>query len=156
MSLLRPWGRTAEVQAQSYGGSAQPEAVFHFKGTVDGSDRIVITRDGALWEHVHWGWPDGAVTVNRTQWDPRQKNYLTTAGTTKFLEECFSLDAVDLERIKGRDVVALERTNNAVIVYLDDTLVGAGEYEFKVHFHPARPEGREGRGFHGCDVEDRG
>jgi hypothetical protein len=138
--VTAPLGPDPEVQAQSNGGSAQPEAVFHFKGTVDGSDRIVITRDGALWEHVHWGWPDGAVTVNRTQWDPRQKDYLTTAGTTKFLAELFSLDAVNLERIKGRDVVALERTNNAVIVYLDDTLVGAGEYEFKVHFHPARPK----------------
>jgi hypothetical protein len=105
---------------------------------VDGSDRILITRDGAFWEHAHWGWPEGAVTVNGAQWNPREKNYLTSAGEAKYLPECFSLEAVDLERITGRDVVALERTNNALIVYLDDTPVGAGEYEFKIHFHPAR------------------
>ena len=136
---IAPLGPDPGSPARGSGGSAEAEAVFHFKGMVDGSDRILITRDGALWEHAHWDWPQGAVTVNRRQWDPRQKNYLTTAGTVKFLPDCFSLDAVNLERIRGRDVVALERTNNALIVYLDDTPVGAGEYEFKLHFHPACP-----------------
>jgi hypothetical protein len=126
--------------ARGWGNSSEPEAVFHFRGMVDGSDRILITRDGAFWEHAHWGWPEGTVNVNRTQWDPRQKNYLTTTGTAKFVPEAFSLEAVDLERIKGRDVVALERTNNALIVYLDDTPAGADEYEFKIHFHTARPK----------------
>ena len=136
--VTAPLGPDPEAATQSNAGSVEPEAVFHFKGSVDGSDRILITRDGALWEHAHWDWPEGAVTVNRTQWDPRQKNYLTTAGMTKFLAECFSLDAVNLERIKGRDVIALGRTNNGLVVYLDDTPVGAGEYEFKIHFHTAR------------------
>ena len=136
---VAPLGSAVPSLPGSNGQAAEPEAVFHFKGMVDGSDRILITRDGALWEHEHWGWPEGAVTVNGTQWNPQQKNYLTTAGEAKFLPECFSLEAVDLERITGRDVVALERTNNALIVYLDDTPVGAGEYEFKVHFHPASP-----------------
>lgn len=135
---VEPLGVAPASSTGSQGLAAEAEAVFHFKGVVDGSDRILITRDGALWEHAHWGWPDGAVTVNRTQWDPQQKNYLTTAGAVKYLPECFSLETVDLERIKGRDVVALERTNNALIVYLDDTPGGAGEYEFKIHFHAAR------------------
>jgi hypothetical protein len=137
---VAPLGSAAAGPPDSKGEAAEPEAVFHFKGMVDGSDRILITREGAFWEHAHWDWPQGAVSVNGRQWNPRQKNYLTTAGAAKFLPECFSLEAVDLERIKGRDVVALERTNDALIVYLDDTPVGAGEYEFKVHFHPARPK----------------
>ena len=136
---VAPLGSAVPSLPGSNGQAAEPEAVFHFKGMVDGSDRILITREGALWEHAHWGWPEGAVTVNGTQWNPQQKNYLATAGEAKFLPECFSLEAVDLERITGRDVVALERTNNALIVYLDDTPVGAGEYEFKIHFHPASP-----------------
>ncbi len=77
---------------------------------VDGSDHIVITREGALWQHGHWDWPQGGVTVNGTQWNPCQKNYLTTAGTAKFLPAPFSLETADLEIIKGRDVVALERS----------------------------------------------
>lgn len=119
--------------------SVESEAVFHFKGMVDGSDRILLTREGALWEHAHWDWPQGAVTVNGKQWDPRQKNYLTTAGAAKFLPDCFSLETAELERISGRDVVALERADGALIVYVDDTPGGAGDYEFRIHFPRARP-----------------
>jgi hypothetical protein len=111
------------------------DAVFHFKGLVDGSDKIVITRNGALWNHIHWSWPQGAVTINGTEWKPHEKNYVTTTGTSKFLPETFSLDSVQLEVIQGRDVVALERAPDALIVYLNDTPVGPGEYEFNIHFH---------------------
>jgi hypothetical protein len=116
--------------------SENGDAVFHFKGLVDGSDKIVITRDGALWNHINWSWPHGAVTINGTQWQPQQKNYVTTTGTSKFLPETFSLDSVTLETIQGRDIVALERSSNALIVYLNDTPIGPAEYEFNIHFHP--------------------
>lgn len=124
------------------GTNSEPptEAVFHFKGVIDGSDRIVITREGASWEHVNWSWPTGSVTVNEVQWNPLAKNFLTTTGAIAFLPETFSLSAVSLEKIEGRDVVALERTNQALIVYLDDTLSGAAPYEFKIHFHPVTAE----------------
>src|SRR5579859_4793632 len=118
---------------------AQTNAVFHFKGTIDGSDKITITRDGALWEHVNWAWP-GSVTVNGAQWDPSEKNYLTTTGTAKFLPESFSLDSADLKVIAARDEVTMERADNALIVYVDDVSNGADEYEFEVRFHPSRPK----------------
>lgn len=119
--------------------NASPEAaaVFHFTGMIDGSDRILITHAGAFWEHVNWDWPAGAVTINGSQWNPREKNYLTTTGAVAFLPESYSLEAASLEIIQGRDVIALERTNNALIVYLDDTPPGAAMYEFKIHFNPA-------------------
>jgi hypothetical protein len=113
------------------------EAVFHFQGKVDGSDRIILTRQGAFWEHVNWDWPAGAVTVNGTQWNPREKNYLTTTGAVTFLPETYSLETVRLEPIVGRDIMALERTNHALIIYLNDTPSGAAAYEFKIHFRPA-------------------
>ncbi len=111
-------------------------AVFYFKGSIDGSDRILITHSGAFWEHINWGWPGEAVTINGSQWNPREKNYLTANGTAAFLPETYSLENVSLEVIAGRDVVALEKTNNALMVYLNDTHVGAAPYEFKIHFHP--------------------
>jgi len=115
-------------------------AVFHFKGRVDGSDKILITHDGALWDHVNWQWPAEPVAINNTQWNPAEKNYLATTGPAKFLPESFSLESVDLDVIKGRDIVALERTNNGLIVYLDDTPPGAGEYDFNINFHPVGPK----------------
>ena len=114
-------------------------AVFHFKGRVDGSDRIVITREGALWSHLNWHWPLQAVTINGAQWNPKEKNYVTTEGTSKFLPEAFSLESADLDILQGRDVVALERATNALIVHLDDTPAGASEYEFRIRFHPVTP-----------------
>jgi hypothetical protein len=113
------------------------EAVFHFKGQIDGSDRIVITRNGAFWEHVNWNWPPGIVTVNDSKWNPSAKNYLTTTGAVSFLPDKYSLTSASLEVIQGRDVIALERTNDALIVHLDDTPFGASPYEFKICFQPA-------------------
>jgi hypothetical protein len=113
------------------------EAVFHFKGQIDGSDRIFITHKGAYWEHVNWDWPAGEVMVNDSKWKPLEKNFMTTTGAIAFLPETYSLAAATLEVIEGRDLVALERTNNALIVYLDDTPSGAATYEFKIHFHQA-------------------
>jgi hypothetical protein len=110
------------------------EAVFHFKGMVDGSDRIIIRRQGALWEHRNWAWPRGAVTVNGTQWNPSEINYMTTTGAVPFLPEKYDLLSPRLELITNRDVVTLERTNDALIVYLDDTPPGADLNEFKIHF----------------------
>ena len=110
------------------------EAVFHFWGFIDGSDRIVLHRWGALWEHVNWGWPAGAVMVNGEQWIPVEKNFMTTTGAVEFLPGKYSLEDPRLELIAGRDVVALERTNDAVVVCLDDTPVGAAPYELKIHF----------------------
>jgi hypothetical protein len=127
------------------GDPAEPEAVFHFRGMIDGSDRIVITREGAWWQHAHWDWPHGTVRVNGAEWNPSRHNCLTTAGTAKLLPQPFSPAAADLEVIKGRDVVALELTNAALIVYINDTPPGADEYEFKVHFHPAPSPGTTNR-----------
>lgn len=120
-------------------------AVFHFKGKVDGSDRILITHEGALWDHVNWGYPPEPISINGTQWNPARKNYLSSVGPMPFLPETFSLESVDLDVIKGRDVVALERTNNGLIVYLDDTPGGPGQYEFNINFHPAAPKLPEAR-----------
>lgn len=112
------------------------DAVLHFKGMIDGSDRILLTRDGAMWTHVNWDWPGVPVTVNGNEWVPSQRNYLTTPGSKEFLPMPFSLDAISFRMIRGRDIVALERTENGLLVYLDDTPGGADEYEFEIRFHP--------------------
>jgi hypothetical protein len=125
--------------AESMTNTSGHDALFHFKGMIDGSDRIVITREGALWEHVNWDWPQGPVIVNHVQWLPRQSNYLSTTGKAKFLPERFSLDAVTLEVTEGRDVVALERANDKLIVWLDDVSPGFAPYEFTIHFDTSRP-----------------
>ncbi len=116
------------------------EATFHFKGQIDGSDRIIITHKGALWEHINWDWPGGAVAANDSQWKPSERNFMTTTNGSAFLPETYSLSAATLEVMEGRDVVALERTNDALVVYLDDTPSGSAPYEFTIHFQPAETQ----------------
>ncbi|HEX7654184.1 MAG TPA: hypothetical protein VF607_11810, partial [Verrucomicrobiae bacterium] len=97
------------------------EAIFHFQGEVDGSDRILIQHTGARWEHVNWRWPEGEVRVNGTAWNPSEINYLTTTGAVPFLPREFDLKSARLEILQARDQVALDCTNSAVIVAMDDT-----------------------------------
>jgi hypothetical protein len=47
---------------------------------------------GALWHHINWEWPGSGATINGTQWDPKEKNYVTTASEQKFLPETFSIE----------------------------------------------------------------
>ncbi len=58
-----------------------------------------------------------------------------TFQPAKFLPASFSLESAELEVLKGRDVVAMERTKNAMIVYVNDTWQGPDDYEFKISFH---------------------
>ncbi|MFZ0829178.1 MAG: M56 family metallopeptidase [Verrucomicrobiia bacterium] len=114
------------------------DAIFHFKGMIDGADRILFARNGARWEHVNWAWPQD-VTVNGVRWNVQEQDYLTTADLAGFLPESYSLDSAELEVIEGRDIVALEHTDQGLVVNLNDTPVGASEYEFKIHFHRIQP-----------------
>ena len=115
------------------------DAVFHFKGQVDGSDEIVIAHEGALWQHMNWAWPQAA-TINGVRWNPQEKNYMTTIGPLKFLPDAFSLESVNLQVTQGRDIIALERGTNSLIVHLDDTPLGSDEYDFTIYFHPVTPK----------------
>jgi hypothetical protein len=118
--------------------------VLRIRGKLDGTDKIVITRDGAVWEHVSWDWPQSAVWINDTQWIPREKNIIAPGGTAAFIPENADFPQAKLQRKSGRDTVALERTEQALIIYVADTLAGADDYDFTLHVplrspKPARP-----------------
>lgn len=113
---------------------------LHIRGVVDGSDRLLITRSGILWDHVNWDWPQSLISVNGVQWDPLERSYITIRGSSLFLPKPYAPGSVVLEKIKGRGVVAVERMDGALLAYVNDTELGADEYEFKLHFRPAAEE----------------
>lgn len=51
------------------------------------------------------------------EWNPPEKNYLTTTGAVVFLPEAYALEDDRLESTAGRDVVARERIKNALLVF---------------------------------------
>ncbi len=78
---------------------------FHAAAVLPADQPVIIKHQGAFWEHMHWGWP-GTVMVNAAEWNPAEKNFLTTTGAVAFLPERYSLAAVSLEVIEGRDLIA--------------------------------------------------
>lgn len=51
------------------------------------------------------------------EWNPQEKNYLTTTGAVVFLPEAYALEDDRLESAAGRDDVARERIKNALLVF---------------------------------------
>ena len=116
--------------------SIQPitsEVVLRIRGKIDGTDKIIITREGAVWEHMNWDWPQSTVWFNDIDWIPREKNIITASGAAGFLPEEADLSAARLERVRCRDIVALERSETSLAIHLGDTLLGADDYEFRLH-----------------------
>src|SRR6185295_9152773 len=52
----------------------------------------------------------------------------------------FAFDSATLEIIKARDVVALERAADGLLVHMDDTLGGPDDYEFIIRFRQSHPK----------------
>src|SRR5262249_53549538 len=63
------------------------EIVLNFRGTIDGSDQITITRKQATWLHSYWDLPPEPVTLNGISWDPREQATLENSGKTRFLPQ---------------------------------------------------------------------
>lgn len=97
-----------------------------------------MTRDGVLWEHVNWDWPDTDVSINGVSWQPRLKNVLMSAGPGPFLPPDASFLGAQVKVAKGRDTVVLEREEDALLILVNDTPPGAAEYEFTVTIPKAR------------------
>lgn len=116
------------------------EIVLTFRGAIDGSDQITITKAGATWRHGHWDLPPQPVTLNGISWDPKEHQTLKNAGKTRFLPRPVDFRSARLNRIQGRDTVALATSREGVVIHLSDTPDGASTYEFQVIFRPRDPK----------------
>lgn len=113
------------------------EIALHFRGRIDGSERIEVTQTHAYWHHLHWALPKQAAILNDVEWNPREDRSLANAGATRFLAENVDFQSARLEVIKGRDTVVLERKQNSVVIHINDTPNGGALYEFGVLLKPA-------------------
>lgn len=91
---------------------------------VDGSGRIVFTRDHAVYEHFFWQLPSN-VTINGTPWSNLRE---TPVDWIEF-SQGLKLPKARVRGREGRDVIALETMPEGFAVYLSDTPGGAAPYE---------------------------
>ena len=103
--------------------NAQPK-LLRITATVDGSGKIVFTRQAVRYEHKQWGQPTN-VSFGGEPWLD-----LTRTPPT-WLEAAAHLDLTKawIVKRKGRDVIALEQTPDGFDLYLCDSPNGAADYE---------------------------
>lgn len=112
--------------------AAQPK-LLRIQATVDGSGRIVFTRDDVHYEHKHWDEPTDVMFDGRPWQD-------LTATPSSWREIVNHLDLTKAWIVKrqGRDTIALEQTPDGFDLYLCDSPNGADNYEVTIAI-PRRP-----------------
>lgn len=105
---------------------AQPKLV-RISGDIDGSGRIVCSRDKLCYVHMHWGRPnnmmfDGEAWTNLDVTPPAWSDYSLRLDLTK---------AWIVKRV-GRDTIALESTPDGFNLYLNDSPNGSQTYEVTI------------------------
>lgn len=102
---------------------AQPKLI-KITATVDGSGRIVFTRQGVCYQHKTWGRPTN-VTFGGEPWT----NLSSTPPAWSEAAAHLDLSKAWIVKRKGRDTIALEPTPDGFDLYLCDAPNGSSAYE---------------------------
>lgn len=113
-----------------------PFAELSIRATIDGSDEIRVSAEQATWRHRHWGWPRGDVLVNDATWDPRHRPVIPNQGATRYLPEGVDFATARVVHQAGRDLAAVEVSDDHLVIRFVDTPVGATVYEVVIRFGP--------------------
>lgn len=117
--------------AAGYASKKQPSIVLTFQGNIDGSAQLTVSKSGATFTNSQGTVPK-QVTLNGFSWNPQQQSTLENSGASVFLTEQVDFRKATIERVTGRDTVALERGKSSVTVFLCDTVNGDAPYEFRI------------------------
>jgi hypothetical protein len=102
---------------------AQPKLI-KITATVDGSGRIIFTRQGVCYQHKSWSRPTN-VTFGGEPWT----NLATTPPAWSECVAHLDLSKAWIVKRKGRDTIALESTPDGFDLYLCDAPNGSSTYE---------------------------
>jgi hypothetical protein len=107
--------------------SIQP-IVLDIKATIDGSDVLNLSPNGAVWSHQAYQWPTD-ISVNGIAWDAHTQSTLTNTGLAGI-----DLTTANVLSRSGRDRVDMETTPDGLTIHFDDSPPGAAPYEIKIGF----------------------
>jgi hypothetical protein len=105
---------------------AQPK-VLRISATVDGSGRIIFTREGVRYEHKHWAPPTDMMFDGKPWTDLDQ-----TPSAWREIVSHLDLTKAWIVKREGRDTIALEQTPDGFDLYLCDSPNGESEYSVTI------------------------
>ena len=112
----------------------KPSTHLLIQARIEGSDDVVISRDGAQWHQRHWGWPRGTVTMNGAPWRPQDDPWLANWGDSHFLADGVDFATARLVHVAGRDLATIEKGADQLTVRFADTPCGAADYLVLIRF----------------------
>jgi len=122
---LRSWPDEAEVEAwfvqerQRYktllAQTKHPHVVYHWKGTIDGSDLLTFVGDSVHVEHFLWEYPRQAEFAALGSYDPDEEELV-----------------IRVRRGRGTVVLVPGKAKRGVAVYVEDPAPGVDVYDFEV------------------------
>jgi hypothetical protein len=89
--------------------------VYHWKGTIDGSDLLTFVGDSVYVEHFHWGYPRQAEFAAVDSYNPAEEELV-----------------VRVRRGRGTVVLVPGKAKRGVAVYVEDPAPGVDVYDFDV------------------------
>jgi hypothetical protein len=110
--------------------SSSNTIILDVSAEIDGSDVLTITPEGARWRHKIWGWPSD-VMFNDVAWDVKANPLLTNTGLANA-----DLATATVVARRGRDLVAMEKTDNGITIYFSDFMDSDAPYDIKIAFAP--------------------
>jgi len=106
---------------------AAPLKLLRITANVDGSGRIIFTKDSVRYEHKNWS-PPTDVTFDGEAWPKLDQ---TPAGW-RAMSQPLDLTKAWIVKRAGRDVIALELTPEGFDLYLCDSPNGSADYEVTI------------------------
>lgn len=94
---------------------------------VDGSGKFIIKKDQITYTHLHWGKPEN-VLIDGKKWENLDEPF----KISKEFSGAINLQKAKVLKKKGRDVVAMEKDDDSLVVYFDDSPNGSDEYEIVI------------------------
>jgi len=123
------------TQPASRANRLPPGRRLEMKATIDGSDELHITPNGLTWYHKLWDWPSD-VTVNGQPCDPHETTPLEKLDIGLTKQDLCAERVTVIER-EARDTLAVEASDDGIIVYFADSQSGSDTYRVVLEFGPA-------------------
>ena len=110
-------------RVQTVSAAPRETITLSLSAEIDGSERFIFTPDRVWNEHGRWG-PPKNVKFNGVPWNNLSQSPANWTEMATYLD----LPAAKILTREGRDVIALEPSQDGFELLIADTLMGAGNY----------------------------